>query len=163
LHHYRFQVWHWRQQTLPVRLPAGARPLAAKGDGRWVSQVPGGATGEGMGIVTLPVREGTVRHPLEIIYAPDGPAWEKWAGPAGKGWAPRAGPRRDSAEPSPFHLWEPELPIPRLAFRHTWCLPPGIAPLWTNRYQQLPGGRNEPGGNFPGTDWTSLCRGLPAL
>src|SRR5262249_9524726 len=57
LHHYRFRVWNWRQRTLPLLLPAGVRPLAAKADGQWVSGLAPAETPDGT-VVELPVTAG---------------------------------------------------------------------------------------------------------
>jgi hypothetical protein len=127
IHRYRFQLWQWRQRLLPVRLPAGARPVAAQADGRWVAQLQPGTSADGVTVIDLPVVGGAGLHQFEIVYAMDGPAWKLWT--------------RLEAPPAAFHPWEPELPVRPAAFRHVWKLPPGVKPLWAERFHPLPGGR----------------------
>src|SRR5262249_46450507 len=56
---FSFRVGSWPQRTLPVRLPAGAVPVAAAVDGRWLERLvtangPDGEDGEGP-LLELPV------------------------------------------------------------------------------------------------------------
>ncbi|HXG11796.1 MAG TPA: hypothetical protein VNK04_18720 [Gemmataceae bacterium] len=126
LQHYRFQLWNWRQQTVPVRLPAAARLLAVRVEGRWAAQLPAARVVEDSLVVDLPApvpdRAGPASEramlSYEILYDIDGPRWLLWA--------------RLEAEP-------PKLPVATLAYRHIWCLPPGVAPLLDGRQRGLPG------------------------
>jgi hypothetical protein len=142
LHHFRFQLWNWRQRTVPVRLPPEARLLAVRVDGRWVAQLPPVQTVEDSPVVELPapVPDGADpagekgMHRYEILYALDGPGWWLWA--------------RLQADP-------PGLPVATLAYRHTWCLPPGLAPLLDGRQRSLPGAAGRERGP---ADWERLPR-----
>lgn len=131
VHRYQFQLWHWRQRTLPVRLPVGARPVAAQADGRWVAPLQLETAAEGVTVLQLPVA-GAGLHQFEIVYATDSPAWKLWT----RLEAPAAG----TSGAVTFRPWEPELPVRPVAFRHTWKLPPGVEPLWVERFHALPGG-----------------------
>jgi hypothetical protein len=133
LHHYGFQLWNWRQQTVPVWLPAGARPVAARVDDRWVPRLATQTAPDGKVGVALPVSAGPVLHRLELIYVMDGPSWNLWMR--------LEAPVQESSGLVSARPWEPELPVRPTAFRHTWRLPPGIVPLLDQRFRQLPGGR----------------------
>jgi hypothetical protein len=124
LHHLAFQVWNWKQQTLPLRLGPDARLLAARVDGRWVGQLPTVEVMEDAALVKLPVPATTharsavgARHRFEIAYAQKRPSWRLWA----------------ELETPPSIL-----PVAPVAFRHVWRLPPGVVPLFDNRYRCLP-------------------------
>jgi hypothetical protein len=148
---YRFRVWNWPQRTLPLPLPAGARPLAVRVDGRWLRQLPpahefpaeGGeaATAE----LPLPVPAGAALHAYEISYALPRPAWTVWT-------------RLDAPAP--------HLPVQPLAFRRTWRLPPGVVPLLDEGEQRLPGpGATTAGPLLPFPGWAGWDRSgrWPAL
>jgi hypothetical protein len=122
LYRYRFQVWSWQQGTLPLRLPAGARALSARVDGRWIGRLapladPAAADAGG---VELPVPGARALHRYEVVYALDGPAWS-------------LGARLESPEPGlPLELKPME-------YRRTWLLAPGLVPLEMDGWRQLPG------------------------
>jgi hypothetical protein len=117
--HYRFRVENWPQRALPLQLPDGARLLRARVDGRWLAQLPPDAGGAGRAPVGLPVPVGPARHHFEVVYALDRPGWSLWT-------------RLEAPEPGlPLEL------KPR-AFRRTWRLAPGVAPLLGTQ-DRLPG------------------------
>lgn len=129
MHHFRFQVWNWRQRTLPLRLPAGAELLAAHADGHWVARMPPAAVVEDQVLVELPAftagdadrppldQDDTAWHTYEIMYILTGSPWRVWT----------------DVPPQP-----PILPVAPLASRRTWRLPPGVVPLHEHRYRCLP-------------------------
>jgi hypothetical protein len=136
VHHYRFEVWNWRQRALPVRLPAGARPLAARVDGKWVSRLALAGPVDSAPLIELPVTGGPARlHRFTVVYATDVPAWRLWA-------------RLEASAPV--------LPVRTVAFRRVWHLPPGLAPLAEGAYQRLPGPGEPRGRN--GEQGDSLLR-----
>jgi hypothetical protein len=154
IHHYAFVLWNWRQATLPLRLPAGSRPLAVKSEGRWIVRLPAEASREGLEVVSLPVSGGIPLHRYEIVYATESPSWNLW----GRLQAPaRASPNHKVSR-----LWEPELPVHTVGFRHTWRLPPGVRPLRDDQWDLLPGGRLAPGATFQFRDWLAWAR-IPSL
>jgi hypothetical protein len=114
-HHLAFRVANWPLRALPVRLPAGARLVAAQADGRWLPQL---APAEGEAEVALPVPGGAGPHRFEVVYATDGPRWALWA---------------EVRAPAP------ELPVPPASFRRYWRLPPGVRPLTDAGEVRLPG------------------------
>jgi hypothetical protein len=120
LYHYRFQAWGWKQRTLPLRLPPGAKPLALRVDGRWVTDLPAPAeTPDGEVVpVELPVPGGAALHRYEVVYAVDLPAWRFWT-------------RLEAQEPVP--------PLPPADLRRTWLLAPGVVPLFDGVCEPLPG------------------------
>jgi hypothetical protein len=138
-HHFGFRLWNWRQQTFPLRLPAGARPLAVRVSGRWVSHLVhrGGdavphqpdapardaagpslahRAGEGGGVLEVPIAAGPL-HRVEVVYTTALPAWTLWA-------------TLDAPAPG--------LPVRSLSFRRAWHLPPELAPLTPGALQLLP-------------------------
>jgi hypothetical protein len=117
VHDFRFQVRNWRQQTLPLRLPPGARPLAAKEDGCWIARVEPSRMVDGA--LELPVAAGPGSHLVEVLYTVDLPAWRLWA-------------RLESPLP--------ELPVAPLVFQRTWHLPPGVRPLFAHWLEGRDGG-----------------------
>lgn len=133
LHHYRFQLWNWRQQELAVRLPAGVRLLAVKVDGSWLDRLSEGDEKDGAREVRLPVPAPTGDEPpvrrFELVYAADGPAW---------------------ALAARLHAPAPQLPIEPAAFRRTWRLPPGVLPVGDGAWRPVPGTGELAGWNDPG-------------
>lgn len=126
LHHFRFQVWNWRQRTLPLGLSRQAEILAAKADGRWIDRLPHAAVTEtpldpqGAPIVLfeLPVTAGAGWHRFEVVYAVPQSPFAAWA-------------RLSAAAPI--------LPIRTLTLRRVWRLPPGFLPLRAESMLRLPG------------------------
>jgi hypothetical protein len=114
-HHYEFRLWHWTGRTLPVRLPAGARPQVVRVDGRSVAWLPP-AAGDDRAVV-LPVPSGGAAHRFEVVYALGGAAWN-------------LGGRLDGSVP--------DLPVRLLDFRRTWRLPPRVVPLSAETHHRLP-------------------------
>jgi hypothetical protein len=120
LHRFGFQVANWPQPELRVRLPAGAKVLAARVDRRWLTPtaLPARAAGDKVEL-GLPMPAGAAPHRFEIIYAEETPSW---------------------ALGTDLTAAAPELPISTpVAFRRTWCLPPGVAPLAEDALRRLPG------------------------
>jgi hypothetical protein len=150
---YSFEVGNWQQRTLPLGLPAGARPLALRVDGRWIMQVPlpepgkPGETALPLALKDVPVLGGVGlvpaaqdREDRPANSAPDdrvgsGGIWIELPVPAG------AGPHRYAVVYTlPGKAWafrkrlsspEPILPVQLkpLAFRRTWLLAPGVVPV----------------------------------
>ncbi len=130
-HHFSFQVSNWKGRALPVRLPAGSRPLAVQVDGRWLPRLVRAETpGEGEAhsspdpeelALPVPVRgEGVsdTPHRFEIVYSRPAAAWLPW---------------QTVDAPAPV------LPVSPLAFRRSWRLAPGLVPLREERYVPIPG------------------------
>jgi hypothetical protein len=116
-HHFRFRVTNWRQQTLPVRLPADARLTALRVDGRWVDRPVSGtdspltsADDTGVRTVDLPVPSAASPglHEFELVYIQPSATWCLWD------WLESAAP---------------VLPVEPTVFRHRWRLPAGVVPL----------------------------------
>jgi len=122
LHLFRFQVWVWREPSLPLRLPAGARLLSLKVNGLWVDRLPPAAEEDGRLRIDLPVpdRGGGGDGPswrYEVAYATGGPGGWLWS-------------RLESPAPT--------LPLPPTTFLRRWRLPPGLVPLHDDRLRPLP-------------------------
>lgn len=134
LHHYRFELSNWKQRTLPLRLPVGAKLLGVRLDGRSVAQVPPAREAEEGLLIELPAAGGPAvgdtPHRYEVVCAVDGPRWRLWA-----------------VLETPPQI----LPIEPRAVRRTWRLPPGVVPLMDGRYRCLPGatGDRAAGGAWP--------------
>src|SRR5205823_48298 len=97
LNYYSFQVRHWMQRSLPLRLPAGAQLLAARVDGRWLARpvlyeapVDAGSApfrprsradgrSRGASVVELPTALGAGSLCFEVVYALDYPPGKLWA------------------------------------------------------------------------------------
>lgn len=130
LHHFQFQVWNWRQRTLPVRLPAGAQVLAARIDGRWINQLGTGGSEESATESTIvfetPSTVSPPYHRFEVFYALDRSAWNLWCN---------------------LNVPVPVLPVRLVAFQRAWRLPPNVVPLVEQRIQRLPRGSLEEGIN----------------
>jgi hypothetical protein len=122
VHHFRFQVWNWRQQRLPIRLPVGTQLQAVRCDGRWLGQLPAGETHEGLTVFELPTAGEAAQHQFELIYTTAQPAWTLW---------------------TTLHAPAPVLPVRTVAFRRTWRLPAGVSPLTESSLTRLPGGAEE--------------------
>jgi len=139
VHSFSFSVWNWRQRLLPVRLPAGASPLAARVDGCWVERLSPTETPEGV-TVGLPVTVGEGPHRLEVVYTTP-LDWSAWA----------LGASLDVSAPL--------LPVPPVSFRRLWQLPPGVAPLTEDGFRRLPDALPDfdpgPWWDTPGTVWRS--------
>ncbi|MCI0456536.1 MAG: hypothetical protein L0Z62_06100, partial [Gemmataceae bacterium] len=119
LYQYRFALWNWRQRTLPLHLPAGARALTAKADGQWLTRLALAEPVPGTTVIELPVAgRGRRLHHFEVVYAVDMPSWRFWT-------------RLEAPVPG--------LPVRTVAFRRIWHLPPGLAPLAEEAYARLPG------------------------
>jgi hypothetical protein len=130
VHHLRFRVWNWRNRLLPVRLPPGARLLAARTEDRGGIQPVVVLLDTGVREVQLPVATGKNVHHFEIVYvsgeaATLGAPWTNLQAPA------------------------PELPVRPIAFRRLWRLPPGLVPLFQDRLRHLPG----PAQSTPQRSW----------
>lgn len=106
--HLAMEVWSRRQQVLALRLPTGCRPLAAKVEGRWIAQLEPYREGGLEGVVEFPVRAGPEFRHFDIFYESNS-ACHTWGGRV--------------------HAPVPELPVRVLAYRHSWRLPPGMAPV----------------------------------
>lgn len=125
-HHFSFQIADWHERTLPLRLPPGARLLAAQVDGQWLPHLiphfPEEFEDKKLGPIELalpvPRRTEVVSESdtckFEIVYttfSPDGALWRALNAPL------------------------PQLPVAPLAFRRLWRLPPKLVPLHQERYQ----------------------------
>ncbi len=124
-HHFSFSIANWTQRTLPLQLPSGARLVAARADGRWVT-FPAAALIDEQGGLELPVpatggAAGDHFRRFEIVYDTDAPPGASW-----RPWFTASGPA-------------PVLPVPPLSFRRTWRLPPGVAPVPDSWQRRLPG------------------------
>ena len=130
-HHFSFQVSNWKGHALPLRLPAGSRPLAVQVDGRWLPRLVSAETaGEGAAHssadpeeLALPVPGGgegvgDAPHRFEIVYSRPTAVWFPW---------------QTVEAPAPV------LPVPPLAFRRSWRLAPGLIPLREECYVPIPG------------------------
>jgi hypothetical protein len=114
-HHFRFRLVRWPQRTVPVRLPPGARLLAAAVDGHWLSRVEA-RDGEPLELPVPVTADGAPR--FEVLYtsaAARGLFWSRLSAPA------------------------PDLPEPPVVFERRWLLPPGCAPLSESSELLLPG------------------------
>jgi hypothetical protein len=123
--YFTFRVSNWSQRTLPLRLPAGARPLAVRIDGL-VLPLDAAPVPSESGVLDLGVPRpangtaGEAVHRFEVVYDSGAPA-------------PRAVPWMTVAAPTPG------LPVPALTFRRTWRLPPGFEPVPDGRQRRVPG------------------------
>jgi hypothetical protein len=134
-HYFTFRVSNWTQHTLPLRLPAGARPVAVRVGGHAV-ELPGLPESAEAGVLDVPVpRPGgasTADAPLrfEVIYdtASSGSAWLPWI---------------------TLEAPAPVLPVPALTFRRTWRLPPGVDPIPDGRQRRIPGAGGALGESVP--------------
>jgi hypothetical protein len=120
--HFQFRASHWPRRTLPVTLPPGAKPVAARADGRWLTRL---TLADGDTVLELPVpaqdglTAGEATHLFEMVYTLPARGtfpWERAASP-------------------PPQLPDSQLPI---QFRQSWRLPPGVRPVESN-YRPLPG------------------------
>jgi hypothetical protein len=136
LHRFGFQVANWPQPELRVRLPAGAKVLAARVDRRWLTPaaLPARAAGSKVEL-GLPMPAGAAPHRFEIIYSEQAPSWTLV---------------------TDVTTAAPELPISTpVAFRRTWCLPPGVAPLAEDGLRRLPGRAGDAEHEWDASDpWT---------
>jgi hypothetical protein len=130
-----FRVWNWRQSFLPLRLGAGARPLAMTVDGRW-SSLEVAAPGDGDNIVQVPIPAGPDAHQVTLVYEWSVPAWKLW---------------------TKLDVPLPGLPVEPLELRRRWRLPAGIAPLARDQFDLLPG--CGPGEAPPGPAWLTRRAG----
>jgi hypothetical protein len=124
-HHFRFRLLRWSQRSVPVRLPAGARLLAAGVNGHWLEQF----TGEPRDSIDLPAlvhggEGGPSATTCEILYTTPTPV-------GALGWL-----RLESLAPV--------LPVTPAEFRQRWLLPPGVLPLWETGVRELPGSEAVP-------------------
>jgi hypothetical protein len=120
LHHFRFQVWNWRERDLKLLLPASTtQVLGARTDDRWITMISREQAPEGIE-VRLPVPTDERLHRFEIVYSSEtrGMSWPAWG-----------------------HLFAPapQLPLPPSLFRRTWRLPPGLMPLRQSAFQARSG------------------------
>jgi hypothetical protein len=118
LNYFTFQIRNWKQGTLPLRLPAGARFLAAKLNGRWLAPFRVDETDRNAPVVQLPVAADSPVLGFEVVYALDYLAGTLW---------------------SQIHAPQPGLPVRAVASSRTWCLPAGWTPLDEGRYLRHPG------------------------
>jgi hypothetical protein len=120
-HHFSFQVSAWQQPLLPLRLPVGARILAVRLNGRWLSPAVQTALGgdRSAAVTLLPVPAGPHAHRFEVLYEMEGAAW---------------------ALQTYLEAPAPVLPVREpVAFRRLWYLPPGVVPLAADGLRRLPG------------------------
>src|SRR5262249_35303430 len=109
VHHLHFRLANWRKREASVVLPAGAKVLAARAEGHWLSPLPQKEVEEGVQ-VELPASEAAGPQNFEINYT----------------------------TPAEFAMWKfwqtltaqlPRLPARPLDLRQIWILPPGVTPL----------------------------------
>jgi hypothetical protein len=130
-HHFSFQVSNWKGHILPLRLPAGSRPLAVQVDGRWLPRLVSAETAEEGAAhssadpeeLALPVPGrgegvGDAPHRFEIVYSRPAAVWLPW---------------QTVDAPAPV------LPVPPLAFRRSWRLARGLVPLREECFLPIPG------------------------
>lgn len=149
-HHFRFDVANWPQRRLPLPLPAGSRPVAARVDNCWLTPVPMVETELGDLMLELPVPErypgdadSENVHRFEVVYN------------SSTHWSVFARVR----SPAPI------LPIAGpISFRRAWRLPPGVSPMFDGQHRRLPGpgegSEPRPPGRWP-TDLFRLSAFLP--
>jgi hypothetical protein len=126
VHHFRFHVWNWREQSLPVLLPGNAQVLAASTDGRWLTRLPAGEPAPyGRLMMPLPVLGDAVLHRFEIVYVTELSSWSMW---------------------ERLEAPAPELPVRSLAFRRVWRLPGEVEAVSAATLQPLPGDQADDSG-----------------
>jgi hypothetical protein len=144
LQQFRFDVQHWRQRTISLRLPADAQLLAVRVAGGWLSLLPEpvlanpGGNAEALSVdLPVPGSEESSRAtpiPYEVIYLQHAPAWTFW---------------------ERLQTVAPVLPIEPTSSRQLWRLPPGVSPLPDGRWNRLPSLSARPGIRGEGTDLDS--------
>lgn len=109
IHHFKFQLRGWRQREVPLLLPPGAQILLVGTEGRRIDTYLHEERKDGL-YVELPASAALAVQRFELVYATAQPAmsWSPW-------------------RQLPASL--PKLPVKPLELRHTWLLPPGLAPL----------------------------------
>jgi hypothetical protein len=121
-HHLSFRLANWPGPTLSLPLPPGSRLISARVDGHWLVRPVFTDDAAGNHVLELPAPAGTdgsdSAHYYEVIYAVAGHSWMLWT-------------QVDAARPT--------LPAEPLAYRHTWRLPPGVSPLFEEKYHRVPG------------------------
>lgn len=137
VHRFEFQVRSWRQATLPIRLPDGARLIAARADGRWAGRFPPSAAADGA--VEVPVPAGDGAHRIEVTYETPAAAGVLW-------WCARA--------PAP------QPPLTPRVLRRVWALPPSLVPA-TDGLVRAPDRAGAPDATDPDAGPTS--RGSAAM
>jgi hypothetical protein len=114
-HRFGFQLWQWHEQTVPVRLPAGARLLQVSCNGAWLGTLPRIETPEGEGQIDLPAA-GPGPLQFELVYTTDVSAWTFWT-------------RLEAPKPG--------LPLVPLVSRHIWRLPAGVVPGTAGAFRRV--------------------------
>jgi hypothetical protein len=125
-HHFSFQVANWNEHTLPLRLPADAKPLAVRVDGRWLPRLLPRDAENNTGaakelILPAPLRDdagGDSVHRFEVVYTRTLPLWRCW---------------------QRFDAPAPTLPLAPLSFRRLWAVPAPLTPLTAGRFLLVPG------------------------
>jgi hypothetical protein len=136
-HHFSFRVSNWTPGTLPLRMPPGARLVAARVGGHPVALPSATPPSAEPGVLELPAfrapGDGSADAALrfEIVYDTDPPAGGAWLP-----WSTVEAPA-------------PVLPVPALTFRRTWRLPPGVDPAPDGRQRRLPGPGGEAANGVP--------------
>ena len=105
--HFRTRLLDWRPTRLPVRLPAGAVPLAVRVEGRWAGPPAPTPSRDGSVTLELNLAGEAAQRRVELIYALGRPA----------GWLAAT-----------LEVPPPELPVPLPALRRLWRLAPGLTP-----------------------------------
>jgi hypothetical protein len=103
--------------TFPLRLPAEARLVSVRVDGRWITAPSVRREGAGQ-VLELPMPVGPPDQVIEVEWECTSSAWRFWS--RGESIAPR-------------------FPVPAPNFRHLWLLAPGLSPANPSRLQPVPG------------------------
>jgi hypothetical protein len=126
LHHYQFHLGNWKQRTLPLRLPLGASLLAARVDGRWITQTPPASLVEDTWLIELPAvgdrQASKAWHRYDVVFAEDGRPWHLV-----------------TMLRTPPSI----LPVAPLSIRRTWLLPPGVVPAFDSQCRSLPAANHD--------------------
>jgi hypothetical protein len=108
-HWLHFQLTNWLKSEVPVQLPSGAKVLAARSEGRWLSSLPEQTREDGVEI-NLPASQVAALQDFDLCYEIPGgvSAWTPW---------------------STVAATIPKLPVRPLDMRQTWVLPVGLVPI----------------------------------
>jgi hypothetical protein len=116
LQRFRFDVRHWPQNTLPVRVPADAELLGVKADDQWVARATASDAADGWRIVQIPVAQSGRTHTFELCYRSQQTMGRLW-----------------TCLESPL----PQLPLETLQLRRIWRLPAGVQPLGLTAWEHI--------------------------
>lgn len=117
LHHFEFQLSHWRQRNFPVRLPPGIGSIAVRVGRDWVTKVESAISADESTLIAVPVTDTNSSVPIELIYDCPLPSWQFWTS---------------------ITAAAPELPVSVPSVRRVWRLPPSVIPV-NQAYLRMPG------------------------